>query len=152
MRRRGFSLIELLVVIAIIAVLIALLLPAVQSAREAARRGQCANNLKQLALATANYELSNQRYPPAELDCYCEDWAPANLSTHNGPSAFLAMAPYLEQTQVYNAYNFSVSWRSGANVTNRRCTIKDFLGAFPSHSRGRWLHRRHHELLGLRAA
>jgi prepilin-type N-terminal cleavage/methylation domain-containing protein/prepilin-type processing-associated H-X9-DG protein len=116
-KSRGFTLIELLVVIAIIAVLIALLLPAVQAAREAARRAQCVNNLKQLALATANYESNNLRYPSAELDCYCEDWAPANLNTHNGPSAFLAIAPYLEQTQLYNVYNFSVSWRSGANVT-----------------------------------
>jgi len=63
-RALGFTLIELLVVIAIIAVLISLLLPAVQSARESARRIQCTNNLKQLALGAANYESANTSYPP----------------------------------------------------------------------------------------
>jgi prepilin-type N-terminal cleavage/methylation domain-containing protein/prepilin-type processing-associated H-X9-DG protein len=112
-RISGFTLIELLVVIAIIAVLIALLLPAVQAAREAARRAQCVNNLKQLALAVANYESANNAYPAAEFDCYCE--TPG--SVHNGPSVFVALCPQLEQSQIYNAYNFAISWRSYPNIT-----------------------------------
>jgi prepilin-type N-terminal cleavage/methylation domain-containing protein/prepilin-type processing-associated H-X9-DG protein len=99
MRRRGFTLIELLVVIAIIAVLIALLLPAVQAAREAARRVQCTNNLKQAGLALMNYESAIGAFPWGE--------APHNSGSNNVPSCLLLMLPFLEQQSLYNAVNFS---------------------------------------------
>jgi prepilin-type N-terminal cleavage/methylation domain-containing protein/prepilin-type processing-associated H-X9-DG protein len=106
MRRRAFTLIELLVVIAIIGVLIALLLPAVQSAREAALRAQCTNNLKQLGIAIHNYEGSYGSYP---LGTIAAVWAgDPTLSPGNyrwGALAFLT--PFLEQTAVFNALNFS---------------------------------------------
>jgi len=101
-RRSGFTLIELLVVIAIIAVLIALLLPAVQSAREAARRAQCTNNLKQIALAAHNY-LSQQGVLPMQTTY------PAGAIQSWGWSYGwpLAIAPQLEQGPLFNAFNFS---------------------------------------------
>jgi prepilin-type N-terminal cleavage/methylation domain-containing protein/prepilin-type processing-associated H-X9-DG protein len=98
--RRGFTLIELLVVIAIIAVLIALLLPAVQSAREAARRAQCTNNLKQLGLAAHNYISINNVYPSQSIQ---------NTTTWSWePSWVAAILPMMEQTPMYNAINFNL--------------------------------------------
>ena len=101
----GFTLIELLVVIAIIAVLISLLLPAVQSAREAARRAQCVNNLKQVGIALHNYHDANGVFPIASQqfgnwDTTCSYWP-------YGHSLFTAILPYIEQSSIFNAANLS---------------------------------------------
>ena len=111
-RRGGFTLIELLVVIAIIGVLIALLLPAVQAAREAARRMQCTNNLKQLALASLNYESTYAQLPAMML--------PDSTSIfgfwYGDFSAFVKTLPFYEQGTVYNSINFNAGTFSGATV------------------------------------
>jgi prepilin-type N-terminal cleavage/methylation domain-containing protein/prepilin-type processing-associated H-X9-DG protein len=124
-RSGGFTLIELLVVIAIIAVLIALLLPAVQAAREAARRIQCVNNLKQLGLAFHNYHDGNLKFP---IGGYTPKAVNTNLS--DGPTGFFAngytsiyawtpsILPYIEQGAAGNTYNFSFSYAAPPNTTN----------------------------------
>jgi prepilin-type N-terminal cleavage/methylation domain-containing protein/prepilin-type processing-associated H-X9-DG protein len=107
--KRGFTLIELLVVISIIAVLIALLLPAVQSAREAARRIQCTNNLKQMALALHNYISATGALPPG-IDNTTTNLGvgpPASLATWTAWSAQALLLPYVEQGPLYNAANFN---------------------------------------------
>jgi prepilin-type N-terminal cleavage/methylation domain-containing protein/prepilin-type processing-associated H-X9-DG protein len=97
MSRRGFTLVELLVVIAIIAVLIGLLLPAIQMAREAARRGQCMNNLKQLGLAVHNYELTLQGLPPSAII-----WqGPGNTVLTSFLGGFTRILPFIEQGNVF---------------------------------------------------
>ena len=105
--RSGFTLIELLVVIAIIAILIALLLPAVQQAREAARRTQCKNNLKQLGLALHNYHDTYSKFPPSEIHTR-EFLSDANNDWGNSTGTWaLFLLPYIEQANTYSKIDFS---------------------------------------------
>jgi prepilin-type N-terminal cleavage/methylation domain-containing protein/prepilin-type processing-associated H-X9-DG protein len=112
-RPRAFTLIELLVVIAIIAVLIALLLPAVQSAREAARRMQCTNNLKQLGLAALNYESSNGCLPSGDYGAPRQ----SDGAIRTGLSDLVRIMPYAEGQNSFNTANFAFSATSGVNAT-----------------------------------
>jgi prepilin-type N-terminal cleavage/methylation domain-containing protein/prepilin-type processing-associated H-X9-DG protein len=112
----GFTLIELLVVIAIIAVLISLLLPAVQSAREAARRAQCTNNLKQVALAAANYESANNMFPPGSTSATL--FNPPHWSTYpENFSSFVRLLPFFEQAPMYSAVNLNLHSSGASNAT-----------------------------------
>lgn len=105
-KKSGFTLIELLVVIAIIAILIALLLPAVQQAREAARRTQCKNNLKQLGLALHNYHDTHNRFPPTQIMVHYTGPNNTNPVARNHTWMSLIL-PYIEQSALYNSINFS---------------------------------------------
>jgi prepilin-type N-terminal cleavage/methylation domain-containing protein/prepilin-type processing-associated H-X9-DG protein len=115
-RRSAFTLIELLVVIAIIGVLIALLLPAVQSAREAARRAQCLNNLKQLGIALHTYHDANGTFPLGRT-----------IPFDTSYSAIARILPFVEQTTVADALNFDLAWSGLANQTGTMTNLQLLL-------------------------
>jgi prepilin-type N-terminal cleavage/methylation domain-containing protein/prepilin-type processing-associated H-X9-DG protein len=126
MRRfRAFTLIELLVVIAIIGVLIALLLPAVQAAREAARRSQCTNNLKQIGLAVHNYMDSHGRFP---IGRGTRPARPYDITSRYNFSGFSMILPYMEQRPLFNSINFSLTVTiQDGNTTALATVVSSYL-------------------------
>jgi prepilin-type N-terminal cleavage/methylation domain-containing protein/prepilin-type processing-associated H-X9-DG protein len=123
----GFTLVELLVVIAIIGVLVAMLLPAIQAAREAARRAQCINNLKQMTIATINYENAHKQLFKITT------WNDGNADVNSPDHGFhIHLLPFMEYQQVYDQYHFQVNnigvkWSNFANRTATRTDIPEFL-------------------------
>jgi prepilin-type N-terminal cleavage/methylation domain-containing protein len=113
MSRKGFTLIELLVVIAIIAVLIALLLPAVQQAREAARRTQCRNNLHQLGLALHNYHDTHYTFPPGTVASRADGTGGSDDAQEPGWTYLAMILPFVDEVAIYNACNFDLPTRNG---------------------------------------
>ena len=136
--RRGFTLIEVLVVIGVVALLVALLLPAVQAAREAARRMQCSNNLKQIGLALHNYHSTHETFPPGAFNTRNADGtirANADFSTQ------VRILPGLEQNPLYNAANFAIAARiDPAGLAVNSTVTSARLGAFlcPSSPAPNW--------------
>jgi prepilin-type N-terminal cleavage/methylation domain-containing protein/prepilin-type processing-associated H-X9-DG protein len=106
--RRAFTLVELLVVIAIIGVLVALLLPAIQAARESARRTQCTNNMKQIGLGMTNYEVAKKHYPPGELK-------PSGVATGGGLAWSCWFLPYIEEQTLFGLMDLKIDMRSEPN-------------------------------------
>jgi len=113
-RARGFTLVELLVVIAIIGVLVALLLPAVQQAREAARRMQCGNHLKQMSLGSLNFETQYGYFPPGQVHNPRHAWGPFLL-------------PFIEENALYEMYDMKANWYAPENAVAVATTVQKFI-------------------------
>ena len=122
-RHRAFTLIELLVVISIVGLLIALLLPAVQAAREAARRGQCVNNLKQIGVALHNYEGTHRAFPPG----YVSGFTPDGTDTGPGWGWGVMLLPQMEQKPLFDALNFNLPIEGPSNLTGRLPLVGVYL-------------------------
>jgi len=146
-RPAGFTLVELLVVIAIIGVLVALLLPAVQMAREAARRTQCANHLKQLGLAIVSYHDTFKWFPPGSVWCNCggTTGVPNGLQRDDRGTIYIRLLPYVEQQPLYNLFNLETGtdgqqmpgnglWLKGVQVPIFNCPSDNIRleGTFPN--------------------
>jgi prepilin-type processing-associated H-X9-DG protein len=147
LRRRpniGMTLVELLLVIAIIGTLVALLLPAIQSARESARRASCLNNMKQLGIAIANYESTKKQFPPGAI---WDRWLPPDKRRRHG-SILVHLLPYIEQQAIYDAFEFQQlsidgqffpggAERIGSHaVDTYRCPSDNHNGMFENHLYG----------------
>ena len=129
-RNKGFTLIELLVVIAIIAILIALLLPAVQQAREAARRTQCRNNLHEIGLALHNYLDAHKMFTPNGVGQPTENVGGRYLQNWLAWSGFAMLLPYMDQSPIYNRIDFDYRWDNNNGGTQNNTLARTFIPAY----------------------
>jgi len=144
-RRYAFTLVELLVVIAIIGILVALLLPAIQSAREAARRSQCTNNLKQMTQAALNFENAKKELPPIYVATTDQDWLPPSVVPKPGGGDYtlhgnhIYLLPYMEYQAAYDRYQFGVKWNDALNKLATEIDISEFVCPSAPQRSGRWI-------------